>query len=69
MPYYDYKCKKCETQKELFHSINDDTPPCPECGGELVKVFTVAPPDLASGIRVQSNIDKIRTHTYNKYFK
>jgi len=69
MPYYDYKCAKCETKVELFHSINDERPKCAECGGDLKNSFKTAPPNIASGIRIQNGIDQIRTNTHNKYMK
>jgi putative FmdB family regulatory protein len=39
MPTYDYRCRKCGHQFELFHSMSDDTPRrCPKCRGRAVKV-------------------------------
>ncbi|OQX82671.1 hypothetical protein B6D60_11750 [candidate division KSB1 bacterium 4484_87] len=33
MPTYDYRCKKCGHEFELFRSIMDEsTVSCPECG-------------------------------------
>lgn len=40
MPTYEYRCKSCERTHEAQQSFTD--PPltvCPECGGELRKVF------------------------------
>jgi putative FmdB family regulatory protein len=32
MPTYDYRCRKCGHQFELFHGIKDETPKrCPKC--------------------------------------
>ena len=39
MPTYDYRCRKCGHQFELFHSIKDDTPKrCPKCKGRAQRV-------------------------------
>ncbi|MEO6907102.1 MAG: FmdB family zinc ribbon protein [Abditibacteriaceae bacterium] len=39
MPTYEYKCKKCEHQFELWQEVGADAPECPECGAEVQKVF------------------------------
>lgn len=40
MPTYEYRCSACEHQFEIVQSIKDDAlTACPECGGELRKVF------------------------------
>lgn len=40
MPVYEYRCRTCEHQFEIQQSINDDNlTDCPECGGDLRKVF------------------------------
>lgn len=40
MPTYEYKCTKCSNDFEVFQSINDEpVKTCPECGGEVKKVF------------------------------
>lgn len=39
MPTYEYKCKQCEHQFELWQEIGADAPECPECGSEVQKVF------------------------------
>jgi len=39
MPTYEYKCKKCEHQFELWQEVGADAPKCPECGSEVQKVF------------------------------
>jgi putative FmdB family regulatory protein len=39
MPTYDYRCRKCGHQFELFHGIKDDTPKrCPKCRGRSQRV-------------------------------
>jgi putative FmdB family regulatory protein len=41
MPTYEYACKRCGHTFEIVQSFKDDTlTVCPECGGELRKVFT-----------------------------
>jgi putative FmdB family regulatory protein len=46
MPTYEYVCKSCGHLFEIVQSMRDDPlTECPECGGELRKVF--APPAIA----------------------
>jgi putative FmdB family regulatory protein len=46
MPTYEYKCKSCGHSFDVVQSMRDDTlTVCPECGGELRKVF--APPAIS----------------------
>jgi len=46
MPTYEYVCKSCGHLFEVVQSMRDDPlTECPECGGELRKVF--APPAIA----------------------
>jgi putative FmdB family regulatory protein len=46
MPTYEYVCKSCGHLFEIVQSMRDDAlTGCPECGGELRKVF--APPAIA----------------------
>lgn len=46
MPTYEYICKSCGHLFEIVQSMRDDSlTECPECGGELRKVF--APPAIA----------------------
>ena len=46
MPTYEYVCKSCGHLFEIVQSMRDDTlTECPECGGELRKVF--APPAIS----------------------
>jgi putative FmdB family regulatory protein len=45
MPTYEYACKACGHRFETWQSMSDDPLTiCPECGGELRKVF--APPAI-----------------------
>jgi len=39
MPTYEYKCKQCDHQFELWQEVGADAPQCPECGAEVQKVF------------------------------
>lgn len=39
MPTYEYKCKQCEHQFELWQEVGADAPECPECGAEVQKIF------------------------------
>jgi putative FmdB family regulatory protein len=40
MPTYTYSCKKCEHQFDILQQLSDAAlEKCPECGGELRKVF------------------------------
>jgi putative FmdB family regulatory protein len=46
MPTYEYVCRSCGHLFEIVQSMRDDPlTECPECGGELRKVF--APPAIA----------------------
>jgi len=39
MPTYDYRCRKCGHQFEVFHGIKDETPVrCPKCRGRAQRV-------------------------------
>lgn len=39
MPTYDYRCRKCGHQFELFHGIKDEAPKrCPRCRGRAQRV-------------------------------
>ena len=40
MPTYEYACKNCDEHLEIVQSFKDDPlTTCPNCGGELRKVF------------------------------
>jgi putative FmdB family regulatory protein len=40
MPLYEYRCRSCDHQFEIQQSFSDDAlTVCPECQGELRKVF------------------------------
>lgn len=39
MPTYDYRCRKCGHEFEVFHGIRDETPRrCPKCRGRTQRV-------------------------------
>ena len=40
MPLYDFKCKDCSHEEEVYCKAEekDETRPCPKCGGEMDKV-------------------------------
>jgi putative FmdB family regulatory protein len=40
MPTYEYRCKDCGEHLEVVQSFSDDAlTECPNCGGDLRKVF------------------------------
>ena len=40
MHTYEYKCKKCGNDFEVFHSMNSEpVKACPKCGGEVKKLI------------------------------
>lgn len=41
MPTYEYKCKKCGNEFEVFHSMSSEPVKfCPKCGGEVKKLIS-----------------------------
>lgn len=41
MPLYEYRCKQCGSLKEVRHGFKEPhTEPCPQCGGEMARVFS-----------------------------
>jgi putative FmdB family regulatory protein len=43
LPLYDYRCRACSTVTEVRHGFREaHDAVCPECGGELARVFTPA---------------------------
>ncbi len=43
MPLYDYQCKQCQKVTEVRHGFKDVyAQPCPQCGGDLSRVFNPA---------------------------
>ena len=41
MPNYEYECTQCAHRFELWQSVGEAAPPCPECESEVKKVFHV----------------------------
>ena len=39
MPNYEYQCKACEHQFEIWQEVGEAAPPCPECGSAVKKIF------------------------------
>jgi len=39
VPNYEYRCTKCENQFEIWQEVGADAPPCPQCEGEVQKIF------------------------------
>jgi len=43
MPIYEYDCKKCKKQVEVFVPRADSKPECPDCGSrDMSKLLSVA---------------------------
>ena len=43
LPLYDYRCRACSKVTEVRHGFREaHAETCPECGGELARVFTPA---------------------------
>ncbi|MGZ8582039.1 MAG: FmdB family zinc ribbon protein [Actinomycetota bacterium] len=65
MPTYEYVCKSCGHLFEIVQSMRDDPlTECPECAGELRKVF--APPAISfkgSGFYATDHGKKAKTGT------
>jgi putative FmdB family regulatory protein len=41
MPIYEYRCKKCNDQIEVFQKLSDKPPTkCKRCGGRMEKQFS-----------------------------
>lgn len=38
MPTYDYKCQKCQAERETKHGVDEPGPSC--CGESMQKVYT-----------------------------
>ena len=68
MPTYEYVCKSCGHLFEIVQSMRDEAlTQCPECGGELRKVF--APPAISfkgSGFYATDHGKKATTATGEK---
>jgi putative FmdB family regulatory protein len=65
MPTYEYRCRDCGHSFDIIQKMSDDPlTHCPECGGELRKVF--APPAISfkgSGFYATDHAKKSKTST------
>ncbi len=43
MPIYDYLCKDCGQEHEIFHSLNEVAQECPSCKGKALQKLVSAP--------------------------
>jgi putative FmdB family regulatory protein len=44
LPLYDYQCRSCQKTVEVRHGFKETHDEvCPDCGGEMARVFTPAP--------------------------
>jgi putative FmdB family regulatory protein len=44
LPLYDYQCRSCRKTVEVRHGFKETFDGvCPDCGGEMARVFTPAP--------------------------
>lgn len=39
MPNYEYECTKCSHRFEIWQSVGEAAPDCPECGAPVRKIF------------------------------
>ena len=39
MPNYEYECTQCSHRFEIWQSVGEEAPACPECGSVVRKVF------------------------------
>ena len=50
MPRYDFKCEKCKVVHEIVRAFEEvDTPSCPGCGLELVRIWQETPAHFKGG--------------------
>jgi putative FmdB family regulatory protein len=67
MPTYEYRCRDCGHTFEIVQRMSDEAlTVCPDCGGELRKVF--APPAIAfkgSGFYATDHGKKAKDSTKN----
>ena len=43
MPLYDFMCIGCHARLEVLRGMQEEYPSCPECGGEMAKMFSSPP--------------------------
>ena len=51
MPFYTFKCPKCETEKELLQKMDDSSPSCEKCS-------TILPRNIVEMKRVFKDTSK-----------
>ncbi len=40
MPFYDYRCSKCDNEQENFHKMSEEPEViCEKCGDKMVRAF------------------------------
>jgi len=39
VPTYEYQCNECSHRFDIWQSVGEAPPPCPECGAEVKKIF------------------------------
>jgi putative FmdB family regulatory protein len=39
VPNYEYQCSECTNKFEIWQSVGEPAPPCPNCGSSTKKVF------------------------------
>jgi len=50
MPRYDFKCETCKVVHEIVRAFEEvDTPSCPGCGLELVRIWQATPAHFKGG--------------------
>lgn len=40
MPTYEYHCRHCSRQFDLYHAVGEDPGPCPWCHGTVRRIFS-----------------------------
>jgi putative FmdB family regulatory protein len=55
MPIYEYDCKKCKKQVEVFVPRADSKPECPDCGSrDMSKLLSVIGAPVQGGSKSSS---------------
>jgi len=39
VPTYEYQCNECSHRFDIWQSVGEAPPPCPECGATVKKIF------------------------------
>ena len=40
MPIYEFRCIRCDNLFDLLQNHDDDSPDCPICGCEVMRIFS-----------------------------